>query len=216
MKIRTGCAAVAVVIAASCSRDIGRPVTDDLTLAQAAASCAFAELDGHGLNASDIPVAHTPNCRYTTFPDPVLAACAEPLAAGVVDLRGVWVDMSVPHGHLERIEQCGDRVSITAAGIIHDMRADNTYEHGVNDVSERGCVPISVRAEFIDGVHTLHPKWLPLMVTRRLDGDQLEWNYPTGVYRLTRLCGPRAPADPTQVVERLRGSAAAAPGGHGG
>jgi hypothetical protein len=192
-----------MVLASGCNREIERPATDDLTLAQATASCAYPELDGHGSRASDIPVAHTPNCRYTTFPDPVLAACGEPLAPGAADLRGVWVDLSVPHGHLERIEQCGDRVTITAAGIIHDMRTDDTYEHGVNDVSERGCMPISVKAEFVDGVHTLHPKWLPLTVTRRLDGDRLVWDYPTGVYRLTRLCGPAARSDPAQVVAML-------------
>ena len=199
-------AILAMVLATGCNRDIVRPATDDLTLAQAAASCAYPRLDGHGLRASDIAVAHTPNCRYATFPDPVLAACTEPLAPGTVDLRGVWVDTSTPHGHLERIEQCGDRVTITAAGIIHDMRTDDTYEHGVNDVSERGCVPISVKAEFVDGVHTLHPKWLPLTVTRRLDGDRLVWNYPTGTYRLTRLCGPDSQFDAAQVVATLHGA----------
>ena len=202
--MRSGCAAIlAMVLASGCNRQIERPAADDLTLAQAAASCAYPRLDGQGLRASDIPVAHTPSCRYTTFPDPVLAACAEPLAPGTVDLRGVWVDATTPHGHLERIEQCGDRVTITAAGIIHDMRTDDSYEHGVNDVSERGCVPISVKAEFVAGVHTLHPKWLPLTVTRRLDGDQLVWHYPTGVYRLTRLCGPGSPSDPAAVVAAL-------------
>jgi len=175
-----------------------------LTRAQATSSCTFGELDGRGLRASDIPVARTPGCGYATFPEPVLAACTEPLAAGVADLRGVWVDLQRPHGHLERIEQCGDRVTITAGGIIHDMRADNTFEHGVHDVSERGCIPISVRAEFVAGVHTLHPKGLPLTVTRRLDGDTLVWDYPTGEYRLTRLCGPDGVRDGAAVVERLR------------
>jgi hypothetical protein len=184
--------------------DAGRPAADDLTTAQLEQSCAFPPLDGAGATADEIPVAHTPHCGYTTFPAPVLAACHEPLAAGVPDLRGVWLDASRPHGHLERIEQCGDRVTITAGGVVHDMRTDNSYADGVNDVSARGCVPISVRAEFVSGVHTLHPKWLPLTVTRRLEGNTLMWDYPTGVYRLTRLCAPGAPGDANSLAARLR------------
>jgi len=34
-------------------------------------------------------------------------------------------------GHVERIEQCGDRVCITSSGVIHDMRADGTVERYV-------------------------------------------------------------------------------------
>lgn len=182
----------------------GRPVADDLTVAQLEQSCAFPPLDGAGATADQIPVAHTPDCGYTTLPGPVLAACRQPLPAGVPDLRGVWLDASRPRGHLERIEQCGDRVTITAGGVVHDMRADDSYADGVNDVSARGCLPISVRAEFVAGVHTLHPKWLPLTVTRRLEGDVLVWDYPTGVYRLTRLCGPGAPGDADSLAARLQ------------
>jgi hypothetical protein len=42
--------------------------------------------------ASDIPVAHTPlpGGYKADFPDPVLATCTEPLAAGAPDLRGLW------------------------------------------------------------------------------------------------------------------------------
>jgi hypothetical protein len=43
------------------------------------------------VSADQIPVAHTPAGGYKDrFPDPVLAACTEPLAAGAPDLRGVW------------------------------------------------------------------------------------------------------------------------------
>ena len=75
------------------------------------------------MKADDIPVAHTP------------PAAARP---------------SNPRRHVERIEQCGDRVCITSSGIIHDMRADGTAEHGVNDVAADGR-EISVVCTFEDG-----------------------------------------------------------------
>ena len=48
------------------------------------------------------------------WPEPILAACTEPLPEGVPDLRGLWADA----GHVERIEQCGERVVVTSSGII--------------------------------------------------------------------------------------------------
>src|SRR5207244_3819403 len=105
----------------------------------------------------DIPVAHTPAGGYgEEMPPPILGECDEPLAPGVPDLRGTWrvVALEWKSGtepepnpitsHVERIEQCGDRVCITSAGVIHDMRADGTAEHGVNDVAAVGGDAISV------------------------------------------------------------------------
>jgi hypothetical protein len=113
----------------------------------------------------EIPVAKTPPGGYgDEMPPPILAGCTEPLAAGAPDMRGMWRAVSVdwklgdapdPNpvaDHVERIEQCGDRVCITSAGIIHDMRADGTVENGVNDVDPNGR-PISVVCTFEDGVH---------------------------------------------------------------
>jgi hypothetical protein len=154
------------------------------------------------VQADEIPVAHTPPGGYgDQFPPPVLAGCTEPLPAGVPDLRGTWRVVAVEWklgdppeplpvaDHVERIEQCGDRVCITADGIIHDMRADGTEEHGVNDVTAVGGHPISVVCTFEDGVHTLRPVGMPdVEVTRRLDGDELVWAYgPLFVARLTRV-----------------------------
>ena len=153
------------------------------------------------MRASEIPVAHTPAGGYgTDMPPPVLAGCTEPLAAGVVDMRGLWraVEVTWKDGvvrdddpmaaHVERIEQCGDRVCITAGGVVHDMRADGTVEHGVDDVTPQG-VPINVVCTFEDGVHTLRPVGMPgVEVTRRLDGDQLVWDYgPLFTARLERM-----------------------------
>ncbi|HAT28912.1 MAG TPA: hypothetical protein DCS89_17995, partial [Gammaproteobacteria bacterium] len=96
--------------------------------------CDLPELDGSGKSADDIPKAYTPGCSYTTIPMPVLAECTEPLAAGVVDMRGLWLGVSGRVGHLERIEQCGNRVVVTAFGIIHDFRVDGTLKNGARDV----------------------------------------------------------------------------------
>ena len=136
--------------------------------------------------ADEIAVAHTPEGGYgEEMPSPILAGCTEPLPPGVPDLRGTWRAVSVtwkdgedrPFEHVERIEQCGDRVVVTSGGVIHDMRADGTAARGVNDVTPTG-VPIQVVCTFEDGVHTLRPVGMPdVEVTRRLDGDHLVWDY---------------------------------------
>ncbi len=154
------------------------------------------------MRADDIPVAHTPPGGYgAEMPPPVLAGCTEPLVAGAPDMRGMWRVVAVqwkggdepsPNpvaDHVERIEQCGDRVCITSSGIVHDMRADGTAERGVNDVAAVGGMEISVVCTFEDGVHTLRPVGMPgVSVTRRLDGDQLVWDYgPMFTARLERV-----------------------------
>jgi hypothetical protein len=154
------------------------------------------------MRADEIEVAHTPPGGYgAEMPPPVLAGCDEPLVAGAPDMRGMWRVVSVewkagdgpdPNpvaDHVERIEQCGDRVCITSSGIIHDMRADGTAEHGVNDVAAANGQEISVVCTFEDGVHVLRPVGLPgVEVTRRLDGDQLVWDYgPMFTARLERM-----------------------------
>ena len=65
---------------------------------------------------------------------PILSECTEPLAEGVVDMRGLWLGHSDGVEHLERIEQCGNRVVITTSGIIHDFRVDGTLKNGARDV----------------------------------------------------------------------------------
>lgn len=123
------------------------------------------------------------------MPDPVLDRCTEPLAPGMPDLRGTWraarvevngvVDPSHPaNRHVERIEQCGDRVVITAGGIVHDMRADGTLERGVHDVAAIDfSTPIHVVAAVEDSTLVLRPVGLPVEITRRFDGEHLVWGY---------------------------------------
>ncbi len=76
--------------------------------------CELPELDGSGRTAEEIPKAYTPGCSYTKIPMPILADYTELLAEGVVDMRGLWLGVSGRVGHLERIEQCGNRVVIAA------------------------------------------------------------------------------------------------------
>ena len=150
--------------------------------------------------ADDIPVAHTPPGGWTgAFPAPILAGCTEPLAPGAPDLRGMWrvVDVRTPDGpvadhpalgHLQRIEQCGDRLVVTAGGIVHDMRCDGTEEHGVHDVAEFDKqTPITVVATYERGVHVLRPVGLPVEVTRRLEDGEMVWDYVGFTARLQRV-----------------------------
>jgi hypothetical protein len=153
------------------------------------------------MRVDEIPVAHTPEGGYgAVMPPPILAGCTEPLTDGAPDLRGLWRAVSVEWKsgvtpdpdpmleHIERIEQCGDRVCITSAGVIHDMRADGTEANGVHDVTPQG-VAIEVVSTFENGVHVLRPVGMPgIEVTRRLDGDHLVWDYgPLFTARLERI-----------------------------
>lgn len=52
---------------------------------------------------------------------PILAQCTEPLADGAKDMRGLWVstDGDGRRGHVERVEQCGNRYVVTSSGLVH-------------------------------------------------------------------------------------------------
>ena len=147
------------------------------------------------MRVDEIPVAHTPPGGWTELPPPVLAGCDEPLVAGAPDLRGTWkvvaVDPMIERvlEHVERIEQAGDRLVVTANGVIHDMRCDGTEVNGVHDVAAANGQEIHVVATYEDGVHTLRPVGMAdIVVTRRLDGDQLVWSYgPMFTARLERV-----------------------------
>lgn len=154
------------------------------------------------VGASDIPVAHTPPGGWTEMPPPVLATCTEPLVSGAVDMRGSWKVVSVdvngvddPHhkvkGEVQRIEQCGNRVVITSGGIIHDMRADGTEAGGVHHVAAANkSMPITVIATFEDGVHVLRPAGMPVEIRRRVEGQQLVWDYAGFTARLDQVKTP--------------------------
>lgn len=209
----SGCVAVLLVAASACG-DEGEAVPD--TDGRDDEGGAAVDDGDAGVpatvTADDIPVAHTPPGGYgDTMPPPVLARCTEPLVEGAPDLGGLWqvveveaggaIDPAHPAlGHVQRIEQCGDRLVVTAGGIVHDMRCDGTEEHGVHDVAEFDkTTPITVVATYEDGVHVLRPVGLPVEVTRRLDGDQLVWTYLGFTARLDRL-GPPDQRPPSSTI----------------
>jgi hypothetical protein len=152
------------------------------------------------LKADDIPVANTPPGGWRgEMPPRALAGCTEPLPPDAPDLRGLWKAVRVEqHGrvltdhrlndHIERIEQCGNRVVVTSEGIIHDMRADGTLENGVNDVAGPDLTqPIRVAAVFNARRLDLHPFGVqpdkPPLVTREIVDGMLVWHY--GPFKVT-------------------------------
>lgn len=166
------------------------------------------------LTADSIPVAYTPEGGWTQWPPPVLAGCTQPLCDGAPDMRGFWQTVEVyvdgtaqpghpAIGHVQRIEQADDRVVVTGAGIVHDMRCDGTLENGVHDVAEFDkSTEIHVVASFEDGVHVLRPHGLnvgtgPIEVRRWRDGEHLMWDYIGFTARLRQLAPPDA--DPELV-----------------
>ena len=151
----------------------------------------------------EIPKSFTPAGGYgTEMPAPVLAGCTDALAENIPDFRGLWraIDVRVDGvvapptlkvwQHVERIEQAGNRVVITAGGVVHDMYADGTFENGVNDVMGADFVtPISVSATFEKDVLVLRPRGLEgVEIKRWFDGEHLMWEYSTAfLVRLERV-----------------------------
>lgn len=156
--------------------------------------------DEQMVTADDIPVAHTPEGGWRgAMPPPVLAGCNQPLSPGAPDLRGLWQAVRVEregrhlpehqlNRHVERIEQCGNRVVITSEPVIHDMRADGTLDNGVNDVAGAMLEQrIRVAAVFNGSRLDLHPLGVdpgrPPLVTREIVDGELVWNY--GPFKVT-------------------------------
>merc|ERR1712167_5115 len=132
----------------------------------------------------EIPRANTPRtglacpfqkCGYGKDPQdtpaPILAECTDPLTPGLPDLRGTWQN----DDHIERIEQCADRVVVTGGGVIHDcLHADGSLENGVHDTPaplEPFCLPnnimhVSFKFEE-DGCLRMYPFNLGVAATAR-------------------------------------------------
>ena len=151
--------------------------------------CELPQLDGSGKLANDIPKAYTPGCSYTTIPMPILAECTEPLAEGVVDMRGLWLGVSGRVGHLERIEQCGNRVVVTAYGIIHDFRADGSLKNGARDVG-MACNNFQSAIHFNDeDVMVFRLFNLFDTVFRKMRGEEMIFTFVDGIETSTkRIC----------------------------
>lgn len=161
-----------------------------------------------------VPVATTPPGGWTQWPPPILAGCTEPRPDGAPDIDGFWraieviVDgEAVPGhpalGHVQRIEQRGDRVVVTGGAIVHDMRCDGTIEHGVHDVAEFDkTTEIHVIASYEDGVHVLRPQGLDLgrgriEIRRRREGEFLVWDYLGFTARLEQIA--TSDTDPADI-----------------
>ena len=165
------------------------------------------------ITADDIPIAKTPPEYWKVMPPPVLAGCNEPIVEGAPDMRGFWkvVEATTANGKsfermlgmVQRIEQCGNRVVVTAGGVTHDMRCDGTYENGVNDLGENGMM-ISVAASYEKGVHVLRPKGMPITVEREVVDGELIWRYGPINTRSVRV--------PTPTVPLKRGESVDTPG----
>ncbi|MEM9565527.1 MAG: hypothetical protein AAGA93_23090 [Actinomycetota bacterium] len=157
----------------------------------------------------NVPVATTPPGGWRVWPPPVLAGCVEPPVDGAPDLDGYWrtVEVEVDGGldpahpaigHVQRIEQRGDRVVVTGGGIIHDMRCDGSIERGVHDVAEFDkTTEIHVVATYEDGVHVLRPTGVAIEIRRRRDDEHLVWDYLGYTARLERLAP--SSTDPSDI-----------------
>ncbi len=162
--------------------------------------CDLPVLDGSGKMAADIPKGNTPGCSYSHFPLPILAQCTEPLPENAADIRGLWRGIEGGHaGHIERIEQCGRRVVVTAAGIIHDGGPNSTAGETSNDTEgsvlfvlgdKEYCGRTSASMVWNEGKLDFHAfGWGPVVVKRYPDGEHLIWEYADGsITRMERLC----------------------------
>lgn len=155
--------------------------------------CDLPELDGSGLLARDIPRAYTPGCGYTQYPQPILRGCTEPLPKNGQDIRGLWqsVDSRFPD-HVERIEQCGDRVVVTTLGVIHD----HTSAEASNDVAPMAIGPLTFcmrtsRATTVWEGGRLQFKlfgWRTV-VERYIENGVYQWTHPRfGLIKMKRIC----------------------------
>jgi hypothetical protein len=154
--------------------------------------CSLPELNGSGLLADDIPKAYTPDCEVERWPAPVLAGCTEPLPPEADDLRGLWrvVDGGLV-GHVERIEQCGNRVVVANDRFIHDFRTTGTLAEGANDIQPIKCFRIRAAIHWNDEKTLQFRPWnLRTLVTRKLqDKNTMLWKYPgQTLARLERIC----------------------------
>lgn len=194
------------LLAAACGEDEDDSLSSETPASEPAPSA------GKMVLAGEIPVAHTPEGDWQgEMPPPILAKCTEPLHPGAPDLRGLWRAYAVEAegqpapdhpliGQEQRIEQCANRVVITAGRTIHDMRADGTLANGVNDVADADLSQeIQVAALFASGRLDLHPFGVdpkkPALVTREIVDSQLVWNYGPLKIRLRQVKS----ADPGQT-----------------
>lgn len=166
--------------------------------------CDLPILDGSGKLAADIPKGNTPGCAYPHFPLPILAQCTEPLPDEADDIRGLWIGVKGGHvGHVERVEQCGNRTVVTSSGIIHDYGPNSTAGLTTNDTEgavlftageKEFCMRSSASMIWENKQLNFYAfGWGPKVVKRYLEksqsGEQLVWEYADGsTTHMDRIC----------------------------
>jgi hypothetical protein len=102
-------------------------------------------------------------------------------------------------GHVERIEQCGNRTVVTTEGLIHDYGPNSSAGLNTNDVEgsvlftvgdREYCGRSSASMVWNNGVLDFHAfGWGPVAVKRYRQGDQLVWEYIDGSKTyMNRIC----------------------------
>ena len=151
--------------------------------------CTLPILDGQGPSADDIPKAYTPNCGFSQMPMPVLQECRQPIAAGIPDMRGLWLAKTGFMGHIERIEQCGNRMVVTSAGLIHDFRIDGTIKNGARDIQTyctnlASAIKVDSQGKIVFRLFNLFDT-----VSRHLDDGDMIFTFVDGIQtRMQRAC----------------------------
>ena len=103
-------------------------------------------------------------------------------------MRGLWHGISGRTGHLERIEQGGNRVVVTAYRTIHDFRVDGTLRNGARDIGP-ACNNFRTANHFDDGVMFFRLFNLFDAVTRRLSGEEMIFAFIDGIEtRTKKIC----------------------------
>ena len=104
-------------------------------------------------------------------------------------MRGLWLGVSGRVGHLERIEQCGNRVVVTAHWIIHDFRTDGSLKNGAQDVGA-ACNNFNTAIHFDEeGVMVFRLFDLFDTVFREMRDDEMIFTFIDGTeVRTQRIC----------------------------
>ncbi|NRB47939.1 MAG: T9SS type A sorting domain-containing protein [Saprospiraceae bacterium] len=175
-----------------------------------------ASFDSNQRNAGSdttIPRVNTPIVPFSygaDYPEPYYADCSTPIADGVPDLSGDWVETTVtingeeiaaqPDPRRERIEQCGNRILIASNGVLHEVfQADNTMFNGVNDVDPMGN-PLHFTGRFEDNVFLLTP--ILTDTTQTIPDISRELIQNDGGDEVLKLFNPLLGATPTRYLRK--------------
>ena len=104
-------------------------------------------------------------------------------------MRGLWLAKSGFIGHIERIEQCGNRMVVTSAGLIHDFRIDGTLKNGARDIQTNctnlaSAIKVDEKGKIVFRLFNLFDT-----VSRHLDDGDMIFTFVDGTQtRMQRAC----------------------------